>query len=108
MENNLESKAKFFAQYWAQRVGFYDKFSNWIIGGHIPLHEIEYLQLKHLSSITDEDAKSMGFRCAEHFNIDGNPYGRKDELRALGYAIEWHDVEVEEQITRGWIKLKTE
>ena len=67
MENNTENKAKFFAQYWGQEVLKYPGLNpvfeiQWQeFNPHIENEEIKpiqdgYLELKPLSSITDEDA----------------------------------------------------
>lgn len=56
MENTLENKQKLFALYWNQKVGYYDKFSNWNVGnGVLGLVSIEFLELQPISSLTDED-----------------------------------------------------
>lgn len=118
MENNLENKAKFFAQYWDQKVltkvirGEYRAkvatrntiCSNWKIGELVE----SYLELKPLSSITDEDAKKLDFRDSDHFKFDASPANWKDELRLLGYAVEWVNLSIEKQLEYGWIKLKND
>ena len=60
MKNTLENKAKFFAQYWGQEVLFHNNLNqNLIIHGYnlfnLPLEEY-FLELKPLSSISDDDA----------------------------------------------------
>lgn len=74
--------------------------------GWIPEITHTYLELKPLSSITDEDAKKLGYRDSDHFKIDANELYWKDELRLLGYAINWVGLTVEELLNFGWIKLK--
>lgn len=111
MKNTLNNKTKFFAHYFGQTicVNKYLDFDNCreVFTGTLNPNEIfkYYLKLKSISSITDDHARQLGFRDSEHFKIDANEYGRKDELRLLGYAIEWADLSVEDQIKYGWIKL---
>ena len=56
MENTLENKAKFFAQYWGQEVmvldGLPSTVDSWFDGSNV---KVFHLLLKPLSSITDED-----------------------------------------------------
>lgn len=57
MENTLENKAKFFAQYWLQEVLCSDIFhykNKKMNGNNIPSDH--YLELKPLSQISDDDA----------------------------------------------------
>jgi len=109
MENTLENKAKFFAQYWGQEVvplmGDLAKvdglFLNWA-----PKDESCFIQLKPLSSITDEDAKKLGY--SSPLLLKKHSSFHVDELRGLGYALWWHGLSIEKQIEYGWIKLKSE
>lgn len=110
MENTLENKARFIALYWGQNLRIIDdknEVHNYTID-EITFKYIKTIELKPISSISDEDAKKLGFRCSEHFKSDANESGWKDELRYLGYAVEWDGLTVEEQIEFGWVKLKTE
>lgn len=134
MENTVENKRKFFAQYFGQQVlrisstnlKYVDTNWNW---GH-PSH---YLELTPLSKISDEDAIEMA-------NIIGNCSHISDEskvsqlndllstpnfsnkqtnisaskwlvafqtLTAKGYALPFHDLSIETLITYGWLKLKS-
>lgn len=118
---NLEEKAKFFAQYFGQEVlKYYSAF-----GGLIPhylevsaeelsqmhFHVDSFLELTPLSQISDEDATILGFNSKQEF-IENHSYGDSleqfelDHLRSKGYALPWLGISVEEQIKRGWIKLK--
>lgn len=59
MENNTEEKERFFAQYYGQEVAFipdYDQGETLIKAKVNKVEEIAYLELKSLSSITDEHA----------------------------------------------------
>ena len=106
MENTLENKEKFFAQYWGQEV---------LLGEDETIHKLNagdmafgiqfnWLELKPLSSITDEDAINLGYGYVSHFksNLDRNI----DQLRNLGFAVPWMDLSVEDLVEYGWIKLK--
>jgi hypothetical protein len=126
MENTLENKAKFFAQYWGQEVVITDGILRvasvgtlkkaWVIQSH--------LELTAISSITDEDAievsnivrdvthgKSFDTRVdnikqlAKYYAIDYSAVS--DYLRSKGYALPLMRLSVEEQVNRGWIVLKT-
>jgi len=141
MENTIENKRKFFAQYWGQNVGRISRLSSETqklkvtsqihFAGQIPnISMIDYLELKSLKDISDEDAIEV----ARLFKI--NPIEiQKDEnkllfdfywgevvesveidlafhrlsvdcLRSKGYALPWMGLSVEEQLKRNWIKLK--
>lgn len=75
MENTLENKEKFFALYWGQEVLKANKNHEiaWVIGlgGNKPVMQ-EYLELKPLSSITDEDAIEVVKLKMFHDNVDIN------------------------------------
>ncbi|MCT3674461.1 hypothetical protein HZQ94_14835 [Elizabethkingia anophelis] len=62
MENNLENKAKFFAQYWGQKV-FVGHILEEVNSSYIdPMYDTSILELKSLKDITDEDAWEIGIR----------------------------------------------
>lgn len=111
MENTLENKQKFFAQYYGQPIlsdvshGFQgdNEANNW----H-QLFENNYLDLKKIDSITDKDSVLLGFEDSADFFSNGSVHDMKDDLRLLGYAIDWADVSVEEQIEFGWTKLRAD
>ncbi|MES2593169.1 MAG: hypothetical protein V4608_14905 [Bacteroidota bacterium] len=130
MENTLENKAKFFAQYWGQYLVIMPKISMNIPihVHHVNLSHIQecVLQLKNLSSITDEDA-------LECYNIHFKGYLDKDIrpsesrinfsknhiikpievcilevtdcLRSKGYALPYMGLSVDQLVEYGWIKL---
>lgn len=126
MENTLDNKAKFFAQYWGQFV-IQDVDS----AGKEVLYPVErsnmyrfeesILVLKPLSAITNEDAKGMpGFpweskeRMFKYYSFDfcGVSLLLKDlkpidfdYLRSKGYALPFLGLSVESQISYGWVKL---
>jgi len=95
------------------------------------LQECYYLELKPLSSITDEDAIEVAkiilltwetaIEIIRRINEDWNIEAIKgddisyhelieiiDYLRSKGYALPYLDLSVEQQIEYNWIKLKTE
>ncbi|AZB23605.1 hypothetical protein EG339_02695 [Chryseobacterium bernardetii] len=131
MENTLENKEKFFTQYYGQEVAniqhpfdedYMGQVDGLFIGG------INFLELKPLSSITDEDllkiAELLSWRksMSESSIItqtkelllsqsQTNLYREHwsdivDKVRELGYAHKWNGISVEKQIEYGWIKLK--
>ncbi|MDQ1859279.1 hypothetical protein [Chryseobacterium sp. WLY505] len=131
MENTLENKAKFFAQYWGQKVLVKDEHENCPVGHNLSFEFIEnaYLELKPLSSITDEElVKIAQFYEPTAHNVkldDGQIlfdfiYGDQgasgaieisdgyclDWLRSNGFATEWMGLSVEDLVNYGWIKLK--
>lgn len=130
LENNLENKAKFFAQHWEnqyliQKAGivFYVNEKTF------PVKEDYFLLRKPLSSITDEELVIIAkFYEPTAHNVklgDGQIlfdfiYGDQgasgaieisdgyclDWLRSNGFATEWMDLSIEGLINFGWIKLK--
>jgi len=116
-----ENKAKFFALYWMQDVLMCKHYNKPItlIGNHIDYlycgdYSEYYLQLKPLSSISDEDAEFIDLQ-SEDFNEDGWFDGEEmfyywasidvDYIRSKGYALPWMGLSVEELVEAGWIKL---
>lgn len=113
MENTLENKAKFFLMHFKSEAIWRDTDMDeeidevaWEFINFEYLDETDYLELKPISSITDEHAIIIGYRDSDHFKIDANENFLKDELRQMGYAIEWMGLSVEELVNFGWIKLK--
>jgi hypothetical protein len=126
-EINNENKAKFFALYYGQNV-LHDYSKN----GDLNTYKIEYLDgdreyqwlgLKPLSKISDEDAIDLGYKQCDdqlNFNYGMSPSGcfldemgdmdeflssDADYLRSRGYALPWMGISVEDQIEAGWVKL---
>lgn len=108
MENTLENKTKFFAQYWGQNVMMEQgkRLNRYTVGGLDEGFPDHWLELKNIDYITDEEADMLGFDDVNHFFISGSADSMKDELRLLGFAVEWAGWSVEELISFGWIKLK--
>ena len=134
LENTLENKAKFFAQYWGQYVlyftsDFLRKIDNLTLDS---VENDDYLELKPLSQISDEDAievsKIFGlghlsgaikelilsiFRTSiNDSGTTSSTNGIKnwlhvfDYLRSKGYALPYMDLSVEDLVEYGWVKLK--
>jgi hypothetical protein len=118
-EINNENKAKFFALYWGQEVYGWE---NGVTTGFVSLNvnETEFLILKPLSSISDENKKVV----TVYYNtnlIKIDEYGgfepwddgdfipwrsiQIDYLRSKGYALPYLGLSVEDLINAGWIKL---
>ncbi len=134
MENTLENKAKFFALYWGFEFTGSDHYGEYMPGtwSEFPKYvDKQYLILKPISSISDEDAEycigkvecSMRKNDPSHGDYGMSPSGifvnsiivyssyhigrrEADYLRSKGYALKWMDKTVKEQIADGWIKLK--
>lgn len=129
MKNTLEDKAKFFAQYWGQKVL---KINNlgMLIPLKVKLDQIQngYLELKSLSQISNEDAIELGkvlskyiaspnsktgneyyiALCRNHIKVSMKLCDFVDKARELGYAAPYNGVSVETLIEWRWIRLKKE
>ena len=148
MENTLENKAKFFALYWgikAMRCKTFNATTGHGLSGLMnvdvnseTIKENWFLELKPLSSISDEDLEyirplvgydntPLGIGLVKRFltvlwmdSDDINYFAITDTrptlkvlaiidfLRSRGYALPWMCLSVEELINRGWVKLKGE
>lgn len=115
MENTLENKAKFFAQYWGQPVLMSNNDPKCYVirvkFEHAEDIDInDYLELKPLSSITDEDLDKTNYGCIEMILEKGYWLDVKnsDLLRSLGYALPWMGLSIEQLQEYGWIKIKSE
>lgn len=147
MENTLENKARFFSLYWRQKVMRCKTFNATTGHGLSGLMKVDinsetikenwFLELKPLTSISDEDAievaKIFGRvkgdspneyrKLINYFFGDGSLFDRFylipelpvytsleviDCLRSKGYALPFVGASVEELINRGWVKLKGE
>lgn len=128
MENTPENKAKFFAQYYGQKVLNYGlKELTVLTYAYLDYEDIadNYLELKPLSSINDEDAIDCqrimygSDFTKEIFSVlskekalfeirlsaqNSNYYS--DCLRSKDYALPWMGLSVDKLIEYGWIKLK--
>lgn len=130
MTNDNEIKARLFALYWGQDVrAFKDYLGREQVVTLNNLHATygisrDYLLLRPLSSITDEEVKGamllMGWGCSEghartiiaEFILEGNEAYKIialiDWLRGRGYALPFNGMPVKEQVEKGFIKLREE
>ena len=112
-------KCRFFAQYWGQQVQRYEN-NNYkkVVNGFIEtnLQDKDYLLLKPISKITDEDAISMyrglerNYESANQFLEDYKSIGfleqsEVDFLRSKGYAVPFMGYSVDELVKMGWVQL---
>lgn len=127
-EINNENKAKFFALYWGQKVAE-NPIGYLIVNGttldYIHTNSMDcILNLKPLSSISDEDAIEVAriagvgeddintglkpdFRESIIAILDENMYPLEisDFLRSRSYALPWMGLSVDEMVEAGWIRL---
>ncbi len=136
LENTLENKAKFFAQYFSQHVLYFSsdflrKIDNLTLDS---IENDDFLELKPLSHISDEDAieffdilfanvgthkdKPKDFKIEFGKEWSQVPFSERyglipkgflngiDYLRSKGYALPYMDLSVEDLIDYGWVKLK--
>lgn len=129
--NTPENKVRFFAQYWGQEIQIEKRFDGDDLYMSTPLQGINqnssvekrYLELKPLSSISEEDAieaaKILNTNTEYGFDLEDylsdyewnniaplealNVY---DYLRSKGYAVPYLNYSVEDLIKLGWIRLK--
>lgn len=111
---NNENKAKFFALYWGQEIMGTDIFPKpqncYVATSSLDRY---YLNLKPLSSISDQDLAKLPinkqFVRSEFWKNDVMLKGLedrfRDQLRALGYALSWMGLSVDQMVKAGWIKL---
>jgi len=117
--NETAVKCRFFAQYWGQQVQRYEN-NNYkkVVNGFIEtnLQDKDYLLLKPISKITDEDAISMyrglerNYESANQFLEDYKSIGfleqsEVDFLRSKGYAVPFMNYSVEDLVKMGWVQL---
>ena len=117
--NETAVKCRFFAQYWGQQVQRYEN-NNYkkVVNGFIEtnLQDKDYLLLKPISKITDEDAISMyrglerNYESANQFLEDYKSIGfleqsEVDFLRSKGYAVPFMGYSVDELVKMGWVQL---
>lgn len=137
MKNNLENKVKFFAQYWGVEAVRYNNYTKSMTVNFVDFIDMKnglFLELKPLSSITDEHvikvANIFGWKETEGDSVEEIlKQGRKtvnelfekkftisylalrlyfevyDYLRSKGYALPWMGLSVEKLQEYGWIKL---
>ncbi len=137
-ENNTQLpqssvKSRFFAQYFGQEVGLipsYPEGDGLIKAKVSTIKEVQCLQLKPLSKITNEDAEKLQYTLVNVVGLVGLirqnsidlvkevvsnyeqidclfmlPSSFTDLARELGYAIDWNNYKVSKQIELGWVQL---
>lgn len=134
MENTLENKAKLFGVYYNQKVL---KSKDYLMlcnsFNHVGVLHKAHLELKPLSSITDEDAMEVYNIVGDTMFVENSNNTKKlkrgiirmlteytgswlhvgncshaiDYLRSKGYALPFRGLSVEQLVEYGWIKLKT-
>lgn len=111
MENTRLNQAKFNALYWEQKVGCSRYSKNFTINKS-NIGSVEYLQLKSLQSISDEDAQKIGYENKKEFDDCFKINGFKgfftdeaDKLRELGYLIGYNGLTPDQIISYGWAKI---
>lgn len=123
MENTLENKSKFFAQYYYQNI-LNGKTLKVSIKRQVS--KFDYISLKPLSSITDEDKYKVYTYLNLRMNMTTLRYEYEstqdsvireytsntinvnciDYLRSKGYALPFMGLSVDTLIEYGWVKLK--
>jgi hypothetical protein len=121
MKLTQEFKEALITLYWGKRVIKIKELSNgdydnklftpfeYLLQARDYPYEIEYIQLKPIESITDEQAKEFGADDREDFffeiGIEGtNTYA--DKLREMGFAVAFRNVLVQTMIKDGILKLE--
>ena len=128
MENTLENKAKFFAQYWGSPIIHTGtgRSMRGIKGEMIMSYENSdkfqlilfstqrSLLLKRVENISDLEAKKyltyVGVNCSvkkcKEFLIENcNDSLVCDFIRSWGYALPWMGLSVDQLVEYGWVKL---
>ena len=121
-QNTLENKARFFAQYFGQHVLYFSsdflrKIDNLTLDS---IENDDYLELKPISQISDEDAievskeypafgsdiRNSVKELFKEWNVLELSIETGDFLRSKGYALSYMDLSVEDLVEYGWVKLK--
>lgn len=122
MEELQQEKARFRALYYGQRVFSTDPNNKKRLFKLIKPYILKgWLVLTPLSLISDEDAIKLGWQSSLEFKemsaLYRNGIFKIEEYQYLlqnSYAIDWYSsalgrvIKVEEQVSLGWVKLKTE
>jgi len=129
LENTLENKAKFFAQYWGCKALYVGGVGLVSVGkgGWNLKHPQFFLQLIPLSAITDKDAIEVSRILDSNFRqpledkykdfhasrgkshvVPERPCRSDvaDYLRSKSYAVPFLGLSVEDLVNYGWVKLK--
>jgi len=116
-ENNSFNKAKFFAQYFGQRVLIRDGKGPYDVLRLMP-HDLlvppeDYLELRSVADLTDEEKdefkrladQSSDSRIGNQIDMDGYIYAI-DYLRRLGVLVPFDGLSTTDLIDYGWAKIK--
>jgi len=122
MENTLENKQRFFAQYVGQEVYVWHTNEKDTVNDKTLFYNAVngILELTPLSMISDEDAIEVAKLDSEDIRFNTPEFGKEiallsdwklkyfivDYLRSKGYALPFMGLSVEQQIEYGWVKLK--
>lgn len=121
-EINNENKEKFFAQYWGQNLLSSDMHGD---GGTVYSLTMKTdslngksLKLKSITEISEEEGLEIvksgltieffekGWRTKDTLIFFDYKIHMVDYLRAIGYAMPWMGLSVDEMVEAGWIKLQ--
>jgi len=132
MENTIENKGKFFAQYFGQKVLMPFEAHVGVFQSDLN-YTVNFLELKSLSSITDEDAIEVAKMHRYHtdngdsiyakvgkemvwrtFGLNGLPtregfclpFETADFLRSRGYLLPFMDLSVDDILSYKWAVIK--
>ena len=116
MSFKLKDKMKFFSLYWDQKVIRQPLDTTiYIVNGEnlstkqdFEFIENGWLELKDLNKMSKDE-----INCIVNLEGDEDDFSRcgiyesyKEELRSLGYAVEFNELSVSKLIEIGWVKLK--
>lgn len=131
MENTLENKIVFMAQYYGQQIVSNEHLLNMGVKTFVNDKSMlidNYLELTPLHLISDEEAIELVkiIHGKSHVNNifyvlskekalfeihlsvkNSTTFLKYDFLRSKGYALYFNGLSVEEQVSRGWVVLKT-
>lgn len=126
IENTIENKQKFFAQYFGQKILGHGQYTNHVNHTYNWGHQDFFLRLKPLSAISDEDAIEVAkIMDLGHLSPTDTLVGLVrgilikptmssnilkwlfifDFLRSSGYLVGWMGLTPEEIIEFGWAKI---
>lgn len=113
-------KSRFFAQYWGQNVCQTKGGKYKVDEDCFPLWKRSYLELKHISKITDKDTEHImqlegfidGFLSDDFLNFLNdlkkghcNKFEVIDYLRTKGYALPFMEYSIDDLISFGWVQF---
>lgn len=114
-----EEKAQFMAQYWDQKVIRDGTYLHEVNSYFNLMHESFCLELKPLSSITDEDTIEVARLYWNNAKTGEVSHTKNvmdtliqktnvaDYVRSKGYALPFRNYSVDQLIEMGWLKLTT-